>query len=63
MRILTNKEEIINQFEYFIDEILNKKDMKISDLTKNIKVKMLNLGAKIFEKWLEENIGTEVVPF
>jgi len=35
MRILTNKEEIINQFEYFIDEILNKKDMKISDLTKN----------------------------
>lgn len=58
MEILTNKNEIINQFESFFESIMNTTDIKITDLTKNIKIKMLELGARVLEKWFEQNIGT-----
>jgi hypothetical protein len=58
MKILSNKDEIINYFESIYEEIINENDMKISDLTKCIRDKMQRIGAKMFEIWFNENIGS-----
>lgn len=58
MEILTNKKEIINSFERIFDEIIISKETKLSDITKKIRTKMLDIGIKIFENWFYANIGT-----
>lgn len=58
MEILTNKDEIIKYFENIFDDIINSKDIKVSELTVNIRSKMLEIGCRIFENWFYTNIGT-----
>jgi len=58
MGILTNINEIIKQIENVFDEIVNTKDLKVSELTLSIRSKMLEIGTKVFESWFYENIKT-----
>ena len=60
MEILSNKDILINEFNLILKEI-NEMDIKnnnASNVTKNIRSKMLGLGNKIFKQWFNNNIGT-----
>lgn len=58
MKILTNKNDLINQFESIYEEIKNFKSIKVSQVTHKIRDKMFELGVRLFENWYYENIGT-----
>jgi hypothetical protein len=57
MRILPNSENIINLFEDFFDEIMNKKNDRMIELSTIIRKKMIEFGGKILESWIINNIG------
>lgn len=57
MKILSNNTNMINLFNSIYTEILNSNETDIAKVSKEIKSRMLNLGAKILEDWVSENVG------
>jgi hypothetical protein len=56
MDFLTNKKDLFNHFKEIFEEIINTRDLKISDLTREIKNKSLKIASRMFELWFEANI-------
>jgi len=55
----TNKKEIMETFEKYLDEIMSKDKTHVYEISSLIKDKVIDLGDKMLEKWSSENISNE----
>jgi len=54
-----NKEKIMNMFENYFNDIMGKDRKNLFEMPQMIKSKVIDLGEKILQNWIDEKINND----